>query len=372
MRIVEAVNSLQLGGIERLVSALAPELANVHGCPTAVVCLGAKTGPLIKQLSEQNIPIFEAARSSKGIWRWIQRLEHVLVTWQPDVYHTHFSFGLPWQVLAACRAGVPRIVVTEQNAYRLNGLARFRNILYDRFYWRYVHAYTCVSDAVRQHLARLRLRSPEDFEVVYNCTDVRRFRPDPARRAIVRRMWGVSPNVFIVGSVGSLTQQKGFDYLVEAAGLICSRGMEIQFRIFGEGPNRQELQQQIEQLGLGHRVFLEGAVTSVEKVLPGFDLFVLPSLWEGMSLAIAEAMATRLPIVATAVAGTTELLAEDAGFLVPPAEIDLLAEAILKLRNDSEERERIAARAYQRVHELFSIQRCALNYLQVFQRESVS
>ena len=367
---MEAVYSLELGGIERLVSGLAPHFAEVHGVPSAVVCLGTRSGPLLPDLEKRGIPVFHAPRMEGGPQAWMDRLEQVLREWKTEVFHTHYSFGLLWQVKAARRAGVSRVVITEQNAYRFGLAARLRNLVYDRLYWRHIHAYTCVSEAVRRHLARSRMRPERAFEVVHNSVDVDLFRPDGLRRESARKAWGVAPETVVIGSVGRLTRQKGFPYLIEAAAQVCAAHPDVQFRIFGEGEERPRLEEHVRRLGLRGRVILEGARPNLHELLPGLDLYVMPSLWEGMSLAIAEAMATRLPIIGTAVPGTTDLLAEGAGLLVPPADPKALAEAIAGLHDDAPARQRLAETAYARAHQLFSLRRCAESYLDIFSRPS--
>ncbi len=371
MCILEAVASLELGGIERLVTSMAPKLASDHGYPTAVVCLMSTGGSLRRELEERDVPVLDAVRTSSIPLAWINKLERLFMQWKPDVYHTHHPFGLPWQVIAAKRAGVKRIVVTEHNTSPVGTAARLRGLVYDRLAWRHIDAYTCVSEAVRRHMAGLRRRSPDQYRIVYNRVDERRFRPDESARETARSAWNIDPETFLIGSVGSLTRQKGYEFLIDAATTVCNHIEDVQIRICGEGPGRADLQRRIDDAQLTSTIILNGNVDNIEAYLPAYDMFVLPSLWEGMSLAVMEAMAVQLPIVATTVSGTMELLADGRGVLVPPGDAEALANAIVRVRRDRQLRMDMAEQARRRVIESYSLEETVAEYLGIFNDSSV-
>lgn len=154
------------------------------------------------------------------------------------------------------------------------------------------------------------------------------------------------PGKWIV-AMGRLAEQKGFDILLEAFALLRERQAEWRVAILGEGALRGELEALRDRLGLGDRVLLPGRVSNPEALLRRADLFVLPSRFEGFPMALCEAMACGLPVVAAdCPTGPREILRDGVdGVLVPPENPELLASALERLMKDPAERKRLAARA---------------------------
>ena len=123
-----------------------------------------------------------------------------------------------------------------------------------------------------------------------------------------------------IAAVGRLHRQKGFDLLIEAFALIADRHPAWNLDIFGEGPEREQLQSLIARHRLSNRVTLRGVVTEIDLPLHEAGLFVMPSRYEGFPNALLEAMACGLPCVGTSVGGVPEVLGQDAGLLVPARE----------------------------------------------------
>jgi glycosyltransferase involved in cell wall biosynthesis len=144
--------------------------------------------------------------------------------------------------------------------------------------------------------------------------------------------------------------QKGLPFLVEAARIATARNPRLRFVHMGDGPLRDDVVRQIAAAGLGNRFRLLGRVRDPVQLLAGFDMFALPSIWEGLPIALLEAMSAGLPVVGTAVSGIEEVIEHDrSGLLVPPADAGALAHAILSLASDPIARRRLAAGAASRV-----------------------
>jgi glycosyltransferase involved in cell wall biosynthesis len=139
----------------------------------------------------------------------------------------------------------------------------------------------------------------------------------------------------VVGTIGRLIEQKGLDIFIEAAALIAEQRSDVEFRIVGEGPLREMLEQQIAARGLTDRIHLLGHRSDAPELLKQFSVFVSSSRWEGLPYALLEALAARRPVIATQVLGSEELIQAGAtGWLVPPADPAALSEAIGQLLND--------------------------------------
>jgi glycosyltransferase involved in cell wall biosynthesis len=177
----------------------------------------------------------------------------------------------------------------------------------------------------------------------------------------------------VFGSVGRLDAVKGQIHLVEALGVLLKRNptlaRRVRLALIGDGPLRSAIERRVRALGLGDRVWMPGSRNDVPELMRGIDLFVLPSLAEGISNTVLEAMACGLPVVATAVGGNTELVeAERSGLLVPPGDSGRLAQAMERFALDTELRRRAGERARARAERLFSLDTMVEGYLAVYDR----
>jgi glycosyltransferase involved in cell wall biosynthesis len=158
-----------------------------------------------------------------------------------------------------------------------------------------------------------------------------------------------------VGTVSSLSHEKGLSYLIEAASLIPHVNGRVRFVIVGEGHFRIKLEELVRKKGLDKCVQFLGFRTDIQALLKDFDLFVLPSLSEGLSSAIMEAMASSLPVIASKVGGIPELVQHgDNGLLVPPGDPESLARAIMQLMENPETLRQMGIRGRKRVEEKFT------------------
>ncbi len=193
--------------------------------------------------------------------------------------------------------------------------------------------------------------------LAYNALDFGRFdHRDAADRVEVRRGLGIPPDAYVAGTVGRLAPQKGLDALLRAAERVLAQRADAWFVIVGSGELADALRALAAELGIAERVLFTGARQDVERLLPAFDLFVSSSLWEGLPTAILEAMAARVPVVATRVSGTVELVEDgETGLLAPPGDAAALAEVILWIMARPETAAEIAGRARPRAEAQFDI-----------------
>jgi glycosyltransferase involved in cell wall biosynthesis len=193
-------------------------------------------------------------------------------------------------------------------------------------------------------------------------------RHDPSYRELLHRFFPRRP-AFVVGAVGRLSPEKGFDQFVKAAALVCRQRADVGFVLFGDGPLRARLEEQIVARFLTDRFILAGFRGDVERFLPHLDLAVLSSHTEGLPVAVLEAMAARLPVVATAVGGTPEVIEDGVtGYLVPPGDPAALAHRISDVLADESKRRHMGQCGRQRVQENFTFAAQARQYQALFER----
>jgi glycosyltransferase involved in cell wall biosynthesis len=211
-----------------------------------------------------------------------------------------------------------------------------------------VHRYIAVSRGIARQLQCVFRVPAHKISVIHNAVALSEFtrHANPALRANLSG--GAGP---VVLTVARLDQQKGVEYLVEAAALVPG----ATFLVAGEGPERGRLERRAAELGLDTRVLFLGHRQDIPDLLAACDVFVLPSLFEGLALSILEAMAAGKPVIATAIEGTSEVIRDgENGLLIPPTDPTALASAVRQILGDPVRAQRLAAAGRARVQREFS------------------
>jgi glycosyltransferase involved in cell wall biosynthesis len=316
-----------------------------------VCCLNFK-GRLAEPLEARGIPVFALDKRPKLDLRVLIRLVRLMRSERVDVVHTHLWTSSFWGRLAGALARVPVMIITEHN---LDTWRRAPHLLADRLLGRFTDDWVFVSSEV-EAFYRARLALPEGrSHVVHNGVDLAPFarRPDPAE---VRTRMGLPADARVAGVVGRLEARKGHRFFLEAMRRVVDRVPGALGLIAGEGKEKDALLAQRGALGLAESVRLVGYWPDLAEALAALDVFVLPSLMEGHPLAILEAMAAGKPVVATDVGGNAEAVeAGVTGVLVPPADPDALADAILALLLEPERAARLGEAGRRSLDRRFSL-----------------
>lgn len=287
-----------------------------------------------------------------------RKLASVLHSQRIDIAHCHQfrATAIMGPLAAACR--VPRVVETThvREAWRRGWLKKSYAV--DRMIYKFVDQFIAVSEANREYLIRQKHCDPPKVTVIHNGRDLSRFRPCPEKAAAVRLRYSVQPDALLIVHVGRLEPQKGHKFLLEAMKPVSERFPSAGLLLVGDGAMRAELEAEVMQRGLRDIVTFAGFQQEVAPFLDAADLVVLPSLWEGLPLIAIEAGAIGKPMVATAVDGTPEVIKDgESGLLVPPADSDSLARAMISLLGDATARQAMGARASEIIKNHFSIER---------------
>jgi glycosyltransferase involved in cell wall biosynthesis len=261
-----------------------------------------------------------------------------------DLRADQLPAGQRW-LLGAKRAGF-------RLAYRLGG--------------RLADGFVAVSDDVATAVSRAYHPPRDRLFVIPNGIDVDRYR-QRGERDTTRAEMGVAPGGRLIIVVAKLFAQKGHAVLLDALAS-ATVGAEDVVLLVGEGPERERLEQLVRDRGLACVRFL-GNRPDVPRLLAASDLFVLPSLWEGLPMALLEAMASGLPVIATDVAGSRQVvIGGESGRLIPPGDADALASAIRELIADEPARQRLGRAARQRVEAEFSATRQAARHAAAYEQ----
>jgi glycosyltransferase involved in cell wall biosynthesis len=216
------------------------------------------------------------------------------------------------------------------------------------------HRMYTVSEAIRQHLIRDYAYPADRLVTVHNGIDSERYRPDEALRRATRSAWGVPEDALVFGSVGRLVNNhKGLDLAIDAFAALCKQYPQraLRYVLVGEGPDQQELEQQVAAHGIADRVLFAGHTDRPWEVYPALDAFLMPSRFEGLGLSLMEAMACGCCPIAAAVGGITEVLADGRyGWRLAPDDRDGLFRAMQEfVALDAERRLAMARDARERI-----------------------
>jgi len=279
------------------------------------------------------------------------RLYLLLRRVRPALIHIHGFKAFPIGALAAKLARVP-VLVTVHNFPAHRGGAAFFPYLSRLAELAAAH-YIAVSGSLARELMAWGV-PPHRVKVIYNGIDLKPFGQIFLRRQSTARI----DDQLVVGTIARMAPQKGLPYLVEAAEKLADRFPQMRFVIAGEGPLRQVLQEAVHRAGLKSRVTFPGYCRDIAETLSKIDIFVLPSLTEGLSITLLEAMAAGCAVVATRVGGVPEIVDHGiTGLLVQPASADALAEAVATLAINPELRDKFSAAGKEKIEAHFTLAR---------------
>ena len=301
-----------------------------------VYCLGPR-GYFAEELEGGGIQV--ECLSARGMWsfpRVLRQLTRQLRQFRPALLQTFLFHANMAGRIAGRLAGVPAVVsgirVADRRSRWYGRIDRWTNGL--------VRLNVCVSKGVADFAIQESRLNPDKIRVIPNGVDFQRF---AQASPVDLNSLGISPKSPVVVTVGRLERQKGIGDLLQAAVEVLAAHPDCQFLIVGEGCDRSLLEARAASLGITNSVKFLGARSDIPGLLKASSLFVLPSLWEGMPNALLEAMAAGLPVIATAVEGSRELVESGvSGTLVLPANPGDLARAILKHFSAPEESARLA------------------------------
>jgi glycosyltransferase involved in cell wall biosynthesis len=365
MIVVQLAASPFVGGPERQMLGLALSLPHTyrtvflafadHGSSWALLNEARRHGLEARALAHDTPHYRAAVQELAGHLRRLRADVLCCNGYKPDI--------IGW--LAARQVGVPAVAVSH--GWTAATLKVRLNEALDRLILRWMDRVVCVSEAQAAKVRRAGVPA-ERAVVIRNAVHPERYaHPDPAGREVLQRLFSERRSR-IVGAAGRLSPEKGFGQLVEAAALAVQEDPGLGFVLFGDGPLRDTLAAQIAASGLQGRFHLAGFRGDLDRVLPHFDVVVLPSFTEGLPVVVLEALAAAVPVVASAVGGTAEVVEDGVnGYLVPAGQPAALARRILDVVRDDTRRRAMGQRGRQHVQEHFTFAVQSEQYQRLFE-----
>lgn len=353
---MQLVLSLSPGGTERLVIELCRRLA--ADVDMVVACLD-EPGEWAVEVTNLDIPVISLERKPGFHPSLSVRLGEVIKARRINVIHCHHYSPFVYGLLAAVLHPSVRLVFTEHGRLHGVGVSSKRRLV-NPVLARWPSTICAVSSALKQHMVEEGF--PErSIRVVYNGIALGH-RPQPAERAAMRATLNLPNDAFVIGTVGRLDPVKNIGTLLDALALLKRRYPSARVVIVGDGSEQQQLVARASALGLSDSIVFAGYRGDVRAVMAAFDVYVNCSTYEGVSLTILEAMASALPVVASAVGGNPEVVIDnETGLLVRP-QAQAVATAVGALIENPARRQTMGNAARWRVKRHFTIERMVNDY----------
>ena len=353
------------GGVERQMLELGRSLQQSYRSAFATFQEEGRCWDFVERARQEDVEVHALQHDFPRVAATFRELLTLVRRLQPRLlccngYKSNF-FGL----LIARRMRIPIISVSHGWTGESRQVRMFEML--DRFLLRRMDRVVCVSAGQADKVQRAGVPKSK-VQVIHCAVRPERFSDvDSAYRERLEEMFPNRPR-FIVGAAGRLSPEKGFTHLIDAAQIVGREFPDAAFVLFGDGPLRDDLQRQIESSGMTHSFRLAGFCSDLDRYYPHLDLLVLPSYTEGLPNVVLEAFAAGVPVVATAVGGTPEVVQDGInGYLVAPGNAADLARRITAILADGAGRRQMGAAGQELVRDQFSFASQRRDYCQLLE-----
>ncbi len=341
MRIMHVITRMIIGGAQENTLFNCLDLARNFGDEVKLITgpsEGAE-GKLLAQSDTQGLLIDNHASLIRSIsplhdYRALKELKHAIRVWRPEVVHTHSAKAGLLGREAAWSQSVPCIVHTVHGApfhpYQ-NWASRWLFIQCERWAAKRCHHMISVADAMTDLMVKASVADREKFSTIYSGMDVEPFLRSSENREAIRKELGFSATDVVFGKIARLFHLKGHSYVIEAAEKICKTHPNVKFMFVGDGILREQFVSEIAKRGMRDRFLFTGLVPPhrVPGLIGAMDALIHTSLREGLARALPQALISGKPVISYDVDGAREVVLNGTtGFLIPPKEIESLANAI--------------------------------------------
>jgi glycosyltransferase involved in cell wall biosynthesis len=350
MRILYVIDSLKIGGAEMLLVDMVRAYTQ-QGHEVSVAYF--THGELYDDVRAMGIPIHRLSERGLKDPGVMPRLLRLIRAGQPEVVHTHLSKSDASGQIGAALAKTPVRVSTIHNVNPWRS-SRFFSLLM-RQATAGCQRHIAVSSEVRDYTVQWSKYPAEKMVVIENGINLGRFDPATALPLDKMALWGVPPDAPTVGIIGRLEAQKGHHILLRAAQLVAEEMPEARIIVIGSGPLREDLQALSADLGVDDKVVFAGSLRDMPRAFATLDIVTFSSLWEGLPVALLEAMAMERPVVATTVGGIPDVIDDGRnGLLVAPDDAGALTDGLLRVLGDEGLAKRLGAEARRTIQQRFS------------------
>jgi len=366
---MQIVLSLAIGGTEKLVHDMVCRVDKQIISP-AVCCLD-EFGYFGEELQRAGYPVYSLQRRPGIDWGLIRRLSDIIRQEQIDIInaqqYTPYFYGLMAMLFSKLHLSSrsPKLIFTEHGIpYPYE--KKLKRLIINPVLLLFADEIITISEDTKSNLIEYENYPARRIKVVHNGIDLSRF-AQPIDTAAKKQSLGLAPEFQIVGIVARLDPVKNHGMLLRAFKRVLHDIPDTYLLVVGDGPEEQMLKALAGSLGISDKTVFLGARKDVPELLHIFDVFVLPSFSEGMSVTLIEAMGAGIPIVATRVGGTPEVVQDqETGYLVQNDNEQEMAKRLVKLLQDENTRHRMGQASQQRAYDMFSLEKMVNIYTDLY------
>jgi len=321
-------------------------------------------GWVANQLKKKGIPFVILNTGGSYDLKLLRSIINIVRKYNVHIIHAHlFSIGF-YAALAGSLLKIPVIVTlhgvvdVDSSPNNIDFKAKFKIFILNKLAKKIV----VVSYFLKSYYEKLGFKKHK-LQVIYNGINLNKFYPKPDKS--YKYKLGFSNNDILIGAIGNIRKSKGYHYYIQAAALIVKHIPQAKFLLVGEGEDKieKELHQLVKKLNLNNNFFFLGYRNDIPQILSALDVFVLPSVSEGFSISTIEAMAMKVPVIATKSGGPEEIIENGkSGILIAPGSVRFLAKAIFFVLKNPNQIANFINYAYQTVEMRFSLKHQLYSY----------
>ncbi len=357
--IIFIIDGLGMGGAERLMVPILRDMDRECFEPRVCVLQIKDGNPIAGDLRSLGIPVDLILVPHLRDVSALPRLYKYLKDVEADLVHTQLELADVMGNLAAKFLRLPSVstmhTMPSQDMKLKSRLHQSVELFALRYFCNIV---VSVSEEARKFYLDNSNIPPEKFLTIYNGIDLSLFEnlDYQKERIKIRREFNIPSNAKLLITVAVLRELKGIQFMIHALPSVLSEYPEVYYLVVGDGSHHAFLEEEVDKAGVRDRVIFAGQRSNIPQLLAASDLFVLPTLTEALPTVLAEAMAARLPIIASAVGGVPEMVLDgESGILLPIGDSKALAAACISLVADAERRKVMGERGWQIVAEKFNV-----------------
>ncbi|MGD8525765.1 MAG: glycosyltransferase [Thioalkalispiraceae bacterium] len=365
MKILHVVENLNIGGLERLVVNLVKQHKS-EGHDLMVVCLFSK-GDLANELETMDVNVVACNKNVGVDFFFVKKLRRTIVQYKPDIIHTHNAMSHYYSVLATLL--LSNKIINTRHGMGLNPYSRKREILY-KLTWPLTAHYVAVAKFAHAGYLSRKVFPPNKSSVVYNSIDIESItrKNDDSKKSFTNK-YNIPKESFIYGMVSRFSNVKDHRTLVYAFKKIANSFSNAVLVLIGDGEEFNNIKNLIDNLQLENNVLMLGERQGASKYLQYFDVFILSTKTEGYSMALLEASAAGLPLIATNVGGNSEIITSNYnGYLVKQNDPDDLAQAMRCVVDDADNLNRISLNSFEWANNNATLTKCASEYMKIYKQ----
>ena len=357
MKVIQVIPNLCVGGAEIMCEILTNELIK-NNINVIIVSLYSCETPITKRLMEKGVKIKFLSKKRGMDLSIVKKLKTIFKCEKPDVVHSHLN-AQKYAMLAAIKLSIPKCIHTVHSVAEKE-LNKFDKLLAKIFYKRYNVIPIALSSQIQETIVNVYGITPNLIPIIFNGINL--------SKCIQKKNYELGETIKIL-HISRFSNEKNHIGLINAFKKFHSVKNNSILELIGIGPNFEEVKHYVIDIGLKNEIVFLGLQTDVYKFISSADIFILPSLYEGMPMTLIEAMGSAMPIIATNVGGIPNMLTNNETAILTSINSEEIANEMLRLSNDFELRKRLGKNALTRAND-FSAEKMASNYIKIYKGDN--